>query len=76
MTEEKRLNCDEKLPEPTGVKDFDNLRNLNTCLRMPNLTPIHIAKEDAEIAVQTGILKSNRTKILDIKSDREAVTVC
>ncbi|XP_061194592.1 uncharacterized protein LOC133202734 [Saccostrea echinata] len=55
------------------INDFDNLGILNTCLRMPTSAATHIAKEDLEIAAQTGIIKSNRTKILDIKPDRTAM---
>jgi hypothetical protein len=75
MNVKKRLNCDEMLPEPIDINDFDNPRNLTTCLRMPNSTAYRIAREDIEIAARTGLLKSNR-EIMDIQLDKTATSVC
>ncbi|XP_062593545.1 uncharacterized protein LOC134255026 [Saccostrea cucullata] len=69
---ENNLNEDE-FPTFTYINDFKDLRVLKTCLRMPSATSTHIAKEDLEIAIQTGIIKSNRIKFLDITPNRTAM---
>lgn len=64
-----------ELFDPTDVNDFRNRRVLIDLQEMTPSISIYIAKEDAYIASLTGIIKSNRTKFLQIVPNKGVMKV-